>query len=430
MLSTASLQTSSALTVNQNLIENFGASYYDPDAQNCTADGTTATENDSPITTDGIPDQTVKQLEQAGVKQKADANMARYKAAEAATQVPWQIMAALHFREGGMRSDASISNGAPLGSGRNVDGVIIPADPNQDAIQAATIFKNNAKKVYGVDITANDANSDNFGQAFVAYNRGYMYKNWNMPWDKSPYAMNGFDATHLSMKWSNADSFVKPGGKRLNGLSGKVDGNPGALVVARYLGIELSTPTTTSDQSCSDSSTLLSDGGGSIVETGKGLAWPYAVPNGKLSKSDAKPEYQKAMPRYNGSTGTNEWSDCGVFVSTVMHMSGADKDFPKRGTAVMRDYVTGSPKYTTKDSPKLEDLKAGDILVFNNGGRTGHIMIYAGDIKPGFNGLAASLGQHVPDYETTGDITWMLHQPGVVLATLKQAGGTTNDQSP
>lgn len=355
-----------------------------------------------------LPTITVNKLKAAQVAEKVEANKARYVHAQEQTGVPWQLIAALHYREAGLNPNGSVTNGAPLGSGVNADGVNIPADPNEDAVVGANIFKSNAKNVYGVDIVASGADTSTYGKAYVAYNRGFMYKNWNKPWNKSPYAMNGYDDRHMNMKWTDADSYATPGGAQLNSLSGSVDGAVGALAVVKYLG----GVTLTNVDECESSGSIADTG--NIVETAKSLAWHKTIPDGRTSKSDATPAYQRAMPRYNGSTGTYEWTDCGVFVSTVMHMSGADKQFPLRGTSVMLPYVRDSGKYEVDESPTLEELEPGDILV-----KDGHISLYAGNLGNGFLGMEASLGGHVPDYSTSGDVAWMLGQPGVVSATLK-----------
>jgi len=407
MLSIMSTPLETAFALNKSDIEK-GITQFDMDtSESCTSSAADTIGSDV-----DLPSITIQKLEAAGVKAKVQANMERYTYAQAQTGVPWQLIAALHFREAGLNPNGSVTNGAPLGSGVNADGVRIPADPKEDAKLGANIFKNNAKGVYGVDITAAGADTSTYGKAFVAYNRGYMYKNWNMSWQKSPYAMNGYDDKHLNMRWNDADSYTAPGGTRLNDLTGTVDGAVGALAVVKYLGgVSL-----TNVDEC-DADGAVADTG-NIVETAKSLAWHKTIPDGQRDKSNATVAYQRAMPRYNGSVGTYEWSDCGVFVSTVLHMSGADKNFPKRGTSLMLLYVRDSGKYQIDASPTLEELEPGDILV-----KDGHISIYAGNLGNGFLGVEASLGQHVPDYSTSGDVAWMLGQSGVVSARLM---GSTN----
>lgn len=136
---------------------------------------------------------------------------------------------------------------------------------------------------------------------------------------------------------------------------------------------------------------------GDIVQTALNLAWNTGG-HGK-EKSDAKSSYQEAMPQYNGSTGTDEWSDCGVFVATVMIASGADKDYPKRVTTVQQTYLDNHPeKYDNRGQPQsTDDLKPGDILV-----NSSHTYMYVGpqtntdNPNSKYNSVGASLHGHVP----------------------------------
>jgi hypothetical protein len=115
-----------------------------------------------------------------------------------------------------------------------------------------------------------------------------------------------------------------------------------------------------------------------------------------VAKGDAKPEYQNAMPKYNGATAYTPYTDCGVFVATVMVMSGVDKEYFRRGTPSQRDYVRGSPKYQVFDNlNSVSELQPGDIFVNNS-----HTFIYTGNYKGGdgrtYNSVSASLGSRVP----------------------------------
>ncbi|MDB5163004.1 MAG: peptidoglycan lytic protein [Candidatus Saccharibacteria bacterium] len=172
-----------------------------------------------------LPKATTEYLEKRNVKSLAEQNMERYLAAQTAEGVPWQVIAALHYREAGMDPTKSISNGATLGSGVNVDGVNVVEDANQDAINMAKHFKRMAKSVYGIDVEKDAMTAELWGQAFLAYNRGSLYKRQGSTYDQSPYVMNGLDESHMNMRWVAADT--------VNG----VDGNKaGALTVLQYLG--------------------------------------------------------------------------------------------------------------------------------------------------------------------------------------------------
>lgn len=137
-------------------------------------------------------------------------------------------------------------------------------------------------------------------------------------------------------------------------------------------------------------------GNGDIVQTALMLAWDTPG-HDSTAKEAAKPEYQEAMPRYNGSTGTVPYTDCGVFVATVMVMSGADPDYARRGTSVQMDYLRNSGKYEIFENLNdTSQLEPGDIFIID-----GHTYLYTGNYQGGdgetYNAASASLGGHPPE---------------------------------
>lgn len=131
---------------------------------------------------------------------------------------------------------------------------------------------------------------------------------------------------------------------------------------------------------------------GSLVSTALNLAWD--TPKHGKQMTDAKPSYQSAMPKFNGSTGLDEWSDCGVFTSTAIISSGADTNFPKRVTFVQQDYMKNHPeKYQARGLIKVSsELQPGDILV-----NSSHTFLFVGPQANGFNSVSASQHDHVPE---------------------------------
>ncbi|TDO54641.1 peptidase M23-like protein [Kribbella sp. VKM Ac-2527] len=130
-------------------------------------------------------------------------------------------------------------------------------------------------------------------------------------------------------------------------------------------------------------------GNGDIAATAKMLAWD--TPGHGKDRGDAKPEYAEAMDEYNGATTDDPYSDCGVFVATVMHMSGADPEYPKRSTGVQEDYLRNSGKYDVYDDITVDELRPGDILI-----GPGHTYLFVGEFN-GYNSAAGSLHDHVPE---------------------------------
>jgi len=138
---------------------------------------------------------------------------------------------------------------------------------------------------------------------------------------------------------------------------------------------------------------------GDIVKTAVGLAWPSGEHG--PTKDDATPAYQSALPKYNNAT--NDFSDCGGFVATVMHASGADTNYVGVYVPSQYDYVSksASSKYQIiRGVHDTSQLQPGDILMYINSSNPGdsHTFIYVGQ-QPGFegDGAAASLGGHVPE---------------------------------
>lgn len=143
---------------------------------------------------------------------------------------------------------------------------------------------------------------------------------------------------------------------------------------------------------------------GSIVRTALNLAW--STDNHGFNQSDAKPEYIAAKQLYNKeAVGEYEYSDCGVFVATVMRASGADMDYVSRGTSNQLNDIKSRPdKYEIFDTfNSIGDLKEGDILINSQ-----HTYIFTGQAgidANGHNAVGASLhvtdGGHVPEVSDT-----------------------------
>lgn len=148
---------------------------------------------------------------------------------------------------------------------------------------------------------------------------------------------------------------------------------------------------------------------GDIVKTAMGFAWPSGDhgPN----KQDATSAYQTGMPQYNNAT--SDYSDCGGFVATVMHASGADKDYVGVYVPNQYNYVAKSTtvKYQIiKGVKDTSNLQPGDILIYINPSNPGdsHTFIYVGK-QSNFDGdgAAASLGGHVPEaVSTAASFSW------------------------
>lgn len=147
--------------------------------------------------------------------------------------------------------------------------------------------------------------------------------------------------------------------------------------------------------------TTASTGNGNIEATARSLAWPNRKYEGSTRKSSAKKAYQVALPQIHGAGNVNNdpWTDCGMFVSTVMRLSGADKKYMLRGTGNQLAYVQKSSKYTVKRYKNYSQLKPGDVFIVANG-KMGHTFVhgskYKGDDGKNYDGYSASWGSRVP----------------------------------
>ncbi len=168
-----------------------------------------------------------------------------YEKAAAKTKIPWEYLAALHYRESNNTPGTSVFAGEPLGSS-NPDGVgdTGGTDAVANAVKAAEHFIGNAKGVYKVDPTK-DQSFEDLQKAFVAYNRGYIYQRGGVSPDKSAYVMSGYDEEHgLPMPWA-----ILPAASGYTEIAGS-DARLGAMSILAGLGIGLGGSSKTSSTAC------------------------------------------------------------------------------------------------------------------------------------------------------------------------------------
>ncbi len=186
-----------------------------------------------------------------------------------------------------------------------------------------------------------------------------------------------------------------------SGLSAKDEDAYAAGIIN---GVEKSVPISGATAANSTSSSNCTGGiaAGNIAQTAIGLSWPES------HGTTPKPEYATAIQKYNKGQRA-DGADCGVFVGTVMHASGADPNYPGVSTVEQAKYVTTNPKYQIiYPATDTKQLIPGDILIINDGttqnpdgtinvgqagsGAGGHTYIYVGPQPPnGYNEASASL---------------------------------------
>lgn len=137
---------------------------------------------------------------------------------------------------------------------------------------------------------------------------------------------------------------------------------------------------------------------GDITEAADHLAWGNKVTLSHSSAADhgreeAKGEYVEAADSINSDRHTAYYTDCGVFVATVMRTANIDPQFPSRGTGQQMAYLRNSDDYEFFTPESEGELESGDILISD-----GHTYIYTGERHAGDDGsaLGASLYTRPP----------------------------------
>lgn len=218
----------SAFTNAQRQLINGGIRWYDPDGSG-TQDCSLATAG----TFTGIEEVLQRFEEQEPAIRALEPE---YRAATEGSDIPWEMFAAIHYREARNSPNHSIFAGEPIGS----------TNPDRGGVQGTTLQENFAlaldflytkMAVYGDQINPADGfNEDELARAFISWNRGGYYI-WGAP-DRpeygtanfdpylSPYVSAGLDAAHpIDMPYP--DDLSEPAGIRgTNSNSGL-----GALVI-------------------------------------------------------------------------------------------------------------------------------------------------------------------------------------------------------
>lgn len=167
------------------------------------------------------------------------------------------------------------------------------------------------------------------------------------------------------------------------------------------------------------------------------LAKEYSLPydsiesgdNSQRYKDDATSSYQDLGDKdawfdKNGldrSDYSNDWSDCGVFVGSIIK-AGFDANYPAKGAGMQYDYVHKATtiwehNHIVNQDDLNEYVKAGDIFLITNHGSEGHAMISKSN--KGTYAYMASWGSQVPNLR--GDIgSWIFSRyPGYDMITAR-----------
>jgi len=347
-------------------------------------------------------------------RDKIAANRPVYEEAARENDMPWQILAVLHYREHSLNV-SNPSNGQGIyqlysyTSGGTNSNAFKPAGPvtTEEFLRQTKIAAKLVKERYGPELTANP-DSRTVKKMFFRYNgEAEIYKKQALDMgftpeqasigEGSPYVMSRADAKRDSTKGGMSwEMFVGDGVS----TTGHNERNFGAYVVYLALG-GFTDNSGTSGCSGSQPGTGGYSGGGHqvISQTAVDLAWHRydtetdGAARGYFSgnRKTGSTAYLEAQ-RKAGNVG--DVTDCGRFVSVVLRSSGVDPNFPLVGTApAILPYLKNHPDLYDQ-IPNTGDtsvLQSGDILIV-----PGHIKLVV-NINGHLQEVQASLGGHAPE---------------------------------
>lgn len=340
--------------------------YYNPDGENCTTSSSSITSGSNQLYSgDAILDQ--------NSFQKITKNQPFYESSAKKYNLPWQLLAALHFREAGAnRYNPNNGQGAyqlySYTAGGTNENAFKPAGEISDAeFQRQTdIVADLVKNNYGANLNLNT--DDDIKTFFFRYNgtaKSYIAQARDLGFNEaeanrgegSPYVMNLADEQRDSRKNPNWKQIIHDGGK----MDSPANLQPGAFVIYAFLG------GSSGLSNCSSAS-----GNGDLTQTAINLAWPEYGHG--LTPRDT---YKQALADVGLSTYGDQYArigaSCDAFVATVYRSSGIDPNFVCCGVSnygATWNYVTNSGKFVEVPN-NIDSLKSGDIRLSN-----GHIEMY------------------------------------------------------
>ena len=363
-----------------------------------------ATQSYSTVTTKG--DNTLyngKQVLSDAMLQQIEQNRPIYEKVAKKYDFPWQLLAALHYREHnlavsnpangeGVYQLTSLTNHGTNEYAFKPAGPISEEEFERQTDLAAQVIR--GKIGQDTDLMYSDYNIKRVMFMYNWANPEYIERAIKMGFsadeaksgEGSPYVMNMYDAERDP---SSADVSPYWTGLIAN-LRGEVvpDSRPGAFVIFQALG--------GGDDDYSNSTCTSSGSNGDIADTALLLSWACGSSSGCHSQGgppyEPKPEYTTAMQEvgtYDNPGGWGYGASCDRFVATVMRYSGADVNFPIGYANDSGAYMMMNPAYYEEvpfNGSNFEVLEPGDIFsTFSpQGSSGGHIWFYVEiDGEPG-----------------------------------------------
>jgi hypothetical protein len=391
---------------------NGGWPYYSPtDCNNTNATGTAQiTGSQTGVWNSGVKEPA--NLEQFIIEVLKDI-AAKLKTNPSNTVTPEHVLALVAFAdgEGGNLTNADLYN--PWNTGYN-DPALISGSQHDNGTQSFKSFdagvEANARVMTGqyqsrLGTVLADPNSN--AQQFMYALTYYTKYNGNLEWAEASMgaAADGYYHSRLDLV-ANVRAHYQdiaslqmgpPGNSQSNNL--KVNQSSLQFVPK---GATSTTGTGTTGSNSADSGLCQDSGaasGSAAAVIAKALLFSWKDHSHGLDPTPAYAQAVKGTAAYSSYQG----ADCGGFVATVMHASGADKDYPGLGTSTQEDYMKKHPeKYEKiKNNHNTSDLKSGNFYIFviNAGGgqgADGHTFLYIGPQPGGSNVAMASMGSDMP----------------------------------
>ncbi len=333
--------------------------------------------------------------------QQVEKNRQTYEKVAKKYNFPWQLLAALHYREHNLAVDnpangegmyqlTSLTNHGTNEHAFKPAGPVDQAEFERQTDLAAQVIR--GKIGQDTDLMENE---DNIKRVMFMYNWAnptYVQRAIDMGFTEeqakngegSPYVMNMYDVERdpsskdVSPYWTGL----------IANLRGEVvpDTRPGAFVIFQALG---------GTDGNTDSSCALTSGNGDIAKTALELSWNCVLGKGCHSEGfppyEPKPEYVTAMQQvgtYDNPGGWGYGASCDRFVGTVMRYSGADPNFPIGYANDSGNYMISHPELYQEvnfNGSNYSILQPGDVFAtFGPSASGGHIWIYVEiDGEPG-----------------------------------------------
>jgi lysozyme family protein len=288
---------------------------------------------------------------------KLNQNLPTYQKISQATGVPWEFLAAIHYRETNMNTNQGRGSG---GSGpmQFIDSTWrqYATDGNGDGVADILSFEDSVATaakyldaLRGGHFSSGNYTDEDIKLASLYYNRGTASaygSNYNI----HPYTMNNLDIAHHGMVWPSNDGYI--GGK---------DARDGVYTVYALL----------KTAKFNDDGTVDSVGDCSVI--GRLLLQPGKVAANLLSIAGS---YIGRLTHYSQPNRTdfdNGYADCSSFVSKILQDMGLDVPIMATGGMAARWDGGTDPDvkplflpHRTLTSAEMAQVQPGDIIIWGN----------------------------------------------------------------